>query len=150
MGQNNNESLTSPKGRGGRTRRLRFGTIPSAQFLRDNAAFFLNECHVDGFRYDEVSQVSTAGKGAAGPSAAADRQGARPERPRRLQNAEFWPGSQHATPAFRSSHPPAPEGAGFDVVQHDALRDALASDSSGRPPAAPRRPVSISGFAPSP
>ena len=48
-------------------------------------------------------------------------------RPRLLQNAEFWPGRFSDIPSSVAPilTPASQGGAGFDVVQHDALRTAL-------------------------
>ncbi len=148
VGQNNNESLYfTDKGIAGG---LAFAlwNPPVAQLLLDNAAFFLNECHVDGFRYDEVSQLLQAGQGSGWTFCRNLTDKVRSLRPRALQNAEFWlegnglPDSQQPVIS-----PAASGGAGFDVVQHDRLRDAVRSliqAASGGGSAA----VSMSGFAP--
>jgi 1,4-alpha-glucan branching enzyme len=55
--------------------------------------------------------------------------GLRGQQPRILQNAEFWPGRFGDIPATAQPivMPADAGGAGFDVVQHDALRRALRS-----------------------
>lgn len=118
---------------------------PVAQFLRDNTAFFLNECHVDGFRYDQVSDVLSAGQGGAWIFCRSMTDQVRSIQPRALQNAEYWPSSGNQVPIVSST---SSGGCGFDVVQHNALRDALRAligVAAGGASAA----VSISGFAPS-
>ena len=148
VGQNNNDSLYfTDKGVAGG---LAFAlwNQPVAQFLLDNAAFFLEECHVDGFRYDEVSQLLQAGQGSAWVFCRNLTDKVRRIKPRALQNAEFWleggnlPNSQQPVIS-----PAASGGAGFDVVQQDALRNGVRSligAASGGASAV----VSISNFAP--
>lgn len=148
VGQDNNDSLyfTNVGVAGG----LAFAlwNEPVAQFLLDNAAFFLRECHVDGFRYDEVSQLLQAGQGSAWTFCRNLTNEVRNRNPRVLQNAEFWlEGGNLPNSQVPVISPAASGGAGFDVVQHDALRNgirALIAAASGGASAA----VSMSGFAP--
>lgn len=89
------------------------------QFLIDTARFYLNEFHVDGFRYDEVSVLADL-NGASGWSFCQDLTGTiRYLKPGAIQNAEFWP----VNPAVVRSTQAG--GAGFDVTQHDGLREAI-------------------------
>lgn len=91
------------------------------QFLLDNATFFLNEFHADGFRYDEISVLLSLG-GDTGASFCRDLTGTlRFERPGCLQNAEHWPPTADIVSSTGQG------GFGFDVVQHDALRIAIRS-----------------------
>lgn len=91
------------------------------QFLINNARFFLNEFHADGFRYDEISVLLNLG-GDSGASFCRDLTGTlRFERPRCLQNAEHWPPTADIVSSTSNG------GFGFDVVQHDALRIAIRS-----------------------
>jgi 1,4-alpha-glucan branching enzyme len=96
------------------------------QFLIDNATFFLNEYHVDGFRYDEISMLlqnsQTAGWGFCQNLTGTVRY----VHDRALQNAEYWPSEYSASVAsiVQSTNQ---GGAGFDTVQHDALRSAIRS-----------------------
>ncbi len=94
---------------------------PVRQFLIDNAVSFVDEYHVDGFRYDEVSAIVAKN----------DRDGwrfcqhvtgtVRAHEPGALQAAEYWrPGPDPYV--VRSSDQ---GGAGFDACWHDSLRDAL-------------------------
>ena len=66
---------------------------------------------------------------ADGNSVVPSRQSYAPRSPRILQNAEFWPGEFSDIPstALPVLAPASAGGAGFDVVQHDTLRDALRS-----------------------
>ncbi len=94
------------------------------QFLIDNASFWLNEFHVDGFRYDEVSDLLSNG-GPSGWLFCRDLTGTvRFLKDRSLQNAEYWP-SEDAASVPSIVAPSVQGGAGFDVVQHDALRLAV-------------------------
>lgn len=91
------------------------------QFLINNARFFLNEFHADGFRYDEISVLLSLG-GDSGSSFCRDLTGTlRFERPRCLQNSEHWPPTADIVSSTSQG------GFGFDVVQHDALRIAIRS-----------------------
>ncbi len=88
------------------------------QFLIDNAGLFLDEYHVDGFRFDEVTVI--------------DRQGGwhflqdltdtlRAKRPRVPLIAEYW-ADQTAVLRERGNG-----GAGFDGVVSSGLREAIRS-----------------------
>jgi 1,4-alpha-glucan branching enzyme len=99
------------------------------QFLIDNAAFFLDEYHADGFRYDQVSVIVK-------------------------QNTDGWRFCQNLTSTARHREPSAAQiaeywnvdpyvvrqsdqgGAGFDVAWHDGLREsvrsAIAQAAAGR------------------
>lgn len=107
------------------------------QFLIDNAKFFLDEYHVDGFRYDEVSVMDRFG----GWHFCQDLTGTvRHHRPASLQHAEFWNDQQHW--AVRS---PAEGGAGFSTALSASLRDAvrgvLTQAAGGRNAAVNLQPV---------
>jgi 1,4-alpha-glucan branching enzyme len=87
------------------------------QFLIDNAMSFVQEYHVDGFRYDEVSVIDRFG----GRSFCQDlSQTIRYAAPTAVQIAESW-NSQREW----ATKPPSLGGAGFDLVWDDKLRDAL-------------------------
>lgn len=97
------------------------------QFLIDNASYYINEFHVDGFRYDEISGLLSMNKD-SGWSFCRDLTGTlRFLKPRLLQNAEYWPFEFGDYPKPLSSivSSAGDGGAGFDVVQHDALRSAV-------------------------
>ena len=87
------------------------------QFLIDNAISFLAEYHIDGFRYDEVSVIDDFG----GWSFCQDLSGTvRFAKTSAVQIAEFWkPGQDWA------ARPSASKGAGFDLVWHDGVREAV-------------------------
>ena len=100
---------------------------PVAQLLFDNARAFLAEYHADGFRYDEISILLSCNLGSGWDFCRQLTANNRSINPRCLQNAEFWPGSQSNIPNSQLPvvQPPSSGGAGFDVVQADALRNAL-------------------------
>jgi 1,4-alpha-glucan branching enzyme len=97
------------------------------QFLINNATFYLNEFHVDGFRYDEISGLLSMNK-ESGFSFCRDLTDTlRSVKPRLIQNAEYWP---FEFGDFRRLVPQivaktGQGGAGFDVVQHDGLRSSV-------------------------
>ncbi len=98
------------------------------QFLIDNARFFLDEYHVDGFRYDEVSVIEHFG----GWHFCQDLTGTvKHHRPSSLHHAEFWNDQQ-----FWAVRPSEEHGAGFDTVLSPVLRDvvrhALEQAAAGR------------------
>src|SRR5262249_52990162 len=99
------------------------------QFLLDNACFYVEEFHADGFRYDEVSTLLSTNQANGWDFCRALTKGLRQRQPRILQNAEFWPGRFSDIPATVQAIATSADGggAGFDVVQHDALRNALRS-----------------------
>jgi 1,4-alpha-glucan branching enzyme len=89
------------------------------QFIINNALFYLNELHADGFRYDEISAL-LAMNGSSGWSFCCDLTGTvRYAKDRAIQNAEHWP----VDPIIVT--PVSGGGAGFDVLQHDGLRLAI-------------------------
>jgi 1,4-alpha-glucan branching enzyme len=87
------------------------------QFLIDNASFYLNEYHVDGFRYDEVTVIDEHG-GWGFCQNLTDT--VHFLKDRSIHIAEFWMDDQSW--AIR---PTASGGAGFDGVWSPRLRDAL-------------------------
>ena len=96
------------------------------QFLLNNAKYYIEEFHADGFRYDEISGLLSM-NGDEGWNFCRDLTSTlRFIKPRLWQNAEFWPGE------FKDYTKPGPDivksvnqgGGGFDVVQHDALHTA--------------------------
>ena len=98
-----------------------------AQFLIANARYYLEEFHVDGFRYDEISTLISTGQGSGWEFCRRLTSNLRGFRNRILQNAEFWPGRFADIPASSLPvlAPASAGGMGFDVVQHDYLRGVL-------------------------
>ena len=98
------------------------------QFLIDNARFFLDEYHVDGFRYDEVTVIDMFG----GWHFCQDLTGTvRHHRPSSLHHAEYW----RDDPSW-VVRPARDGGAEFDTVLTRGLRDtvrgAIAQAAGGR------------------
>ena len=88
------------------------------QFLIDNARFFLEEFHVDGFRYDEVSVIINHSD--RGWAFCQDlTRSVRAEKPEAIQIAEFWP----VNPAIVRGVDEG--GAGFDATWDDHLRESI-------------------------
>jgi 1,4-alpha-glucan branching enzyme len=146
---NNNDSLyftNQDRGTGGLAFAMWNDDV--CQFLFDNARHYIDEFHADGFRYDEVSILLSTNQGSGWQFCRALTSQLRTLQPRVLQNAEFWPGEFSDIPS--SVQPiisPAFEGgAGFDVVQHDALRGAL-RDAVGAASGGTQAPVSVSAIA---
>jgi 1,4-alpha-glucan branching enzyme len=125
---NNNDSLyftDQDRGTGGLAFALWNEDV--AQFLLDNARYYLEEFHADGFRYDEISTLISTGQGSGWEFCRALTSNLRGFRNRILQNAEFWPGRFADIPVTAAPvvAPAEAGGMGFDVVQHDGLRGAL-------------------------
>ena len=97
------------------------------RFLLDNARYYVEAFHLDGFRYDEVSILLSTNQENGWQFCRDLTTMVRQLQPRLLQNAEFWPGEFADIPFTVAPvlAPAAEGGAGFDAVQHDALRDAL-------------------------
>jgi 1,4-alpha-glucan branching enzyme len=85
-------------------------------FLGDNAAFLLEEYHLDGLRYDEVSVIDRFGGWSFGQSLSSRVRAARPQA---IQIAEYWNNSR-----WLAVQPP-PGGLGFDAAWSDRLRLAV-------------------------
>lgn len=125
---NNNDSLyftDQDRGTGGLAFALWNADV--CRFLSDNASYYIEEFHADGFRYDEISILLSTNQGSGWEFCRALTTRLRSLQPRILQNAEFWPGefSDIPTTALPVIAPASAGGAGFDVVQHDDLRNAL-------------------------
>ena len=87
------------------------------QFLIDNARFFMEEFHVDGFRYDEVTVIDRFGGWKFCQSLTQTLKFANPSA---IQIAEFWnSGKEFAVKSVGDG------GAGFDLVWDDRIRDAV-------------------------
>jgi 1,4-alpha-glucan branching enzyme len=94
------------------------------QFLIDNASYFINEFHVDAFRYDEISLLLEANQPTGWVFCQNLTNTLRYIKDRLLQNAEYWP-SEFTASVPSIVQPASDGGAGFDAVQHDALRLAI-------------------------
>ncbi len=124
----NNQSLyftDQDRGTGGLSFAL--WTNDVRQFVINNALYYVNEFHVDGFRYDEISMLLSMNKD-SGWSFCQDLTGTLGfVKPRILQNAEYWPFEfgDYPKPAPLIVTPTGSGGEGFSVLQHDGLRSAL-------------------------
>jgi 1,4-alpha-glucan branching enzyme len=94
-----------------------FGHAEVRKFLTDNARFFYREFHVDGFRFDQVTIID--GHGGWGFCQGMTTR-LRSDHAGRAQIAEFW--REDPSWAFR---PTSQNGAGFDAVWSDKLRDSV-------------------------
>ncbi|MBB4199948.1 1,4-alpha-glucan branching enzyme [Rhodoblastus sphagnicola] len=96
-------------------------------YLLDNARYYVDNFHADGFRYDEISTLLSTNQGGGWAFCRSLTSGLRQRQPRLLQNAEFWPGEFPDIPgsALPIIEPASSGGAGFDVVQHDDLRNEI-------------------------
>ncbi len=99
------------------------------QFLIDNAKFFLEEYHTDGFRYDEVSVILNEGGDHGYLFCQQITDTCRFVKPQAIHIAEHWP--VDSTIVRPTEH----GGAGFDATHNDglrgALRDAISQASTG-------------------
>jgi 1,4-alpha-glucan branching enzyme len=97
------------------------------EFIINSARFYIDEFHVDGFRYDEISALLSLNLD-SGLSFCRDLTDTlRAVKPRLLQNAEYWPFEfqNFPQPSPLIVTPTGSGGAGFDVLQHDGLRSAV-------------------------
>jgi 1,4-alpha-glucan branching enzyme len=89
------------------------------QFLINNATFFLQEYHCDGFRYDEVSVIKNEGGEHGWRFCQYVTDTCHYLKPQAIHIAECWPVEQAIV------NPTHQGGAGFDAAQNDGLREAL-------------------------
>lgn len=125
---NNNDSLyftDQDRGTGGLSFALWKNDV--CQFLINNALYYIGEFHLDGFRYDEISDLISMNCDSGWSFCCNLTNTLRFAKPWLLQNAEFWPWEVGNYPKSWQSivTPTANGGAGFDVVQHDGLRSAV-------------------------
>jgi 1,4-alpha-glucan branching enzyme len=97
------------------------------QFIINSARYYIEEFHVDGFRYDEISALLSMNEDSGWNFCCDLTSTLRYIRPRLLQNAEYWPYEfqNYPRPAPLIVTPTASGGTGFDVLQHDGLRSAV-------------------------
>lgn len=117
--------FTSQDLAGGRV--FAFAKPPVRQFLIDNGRFWLEEYHIDGLRYDQVTVIAESGGWNFAQEITATLRSVKPEA---VQIAEYW-GDER----WRGVAGP-PDGVGFDVGYSDTLREAIrgvvAQASGGR------------------
>jgi len=97
------------------------------EFLINNAKYYVQEIHVDGFRCDEISDLLAMNRDSGWTFCCDLTNSLHYLKPRILLNAEYWEGDN--PDYFRSTAqilmPTGWGGTGFDVVQHDGLRTAV-------------------------
>jgi 1,4-alpha-glucan branching enzyme len=127
LGDNNDSLYFTDQDRG--TGGLSFALWKNdvCQFLINNALYYIGEFHVDGFRYDEISDLISMNCDSGWTFCRNLTDTLRYVKPGLLENAEFWPSEAGNYPKSWPSivTPTSDGGAGFDVVQHDGLRSAL-------------------------
>ena len=89
------------------------------QFLIDNARFFVEEYHADGFRYDQVTVIDRQNAGSGWEFCQDINSTVRAADPAAINVAEYW-GPEPAV-----VRPRAGGGADFDAAWHDGLRRAI-------------------------
>jgi 1,4-alpha-glucan branching enzyme len=94
------------------------------QFIINSASYYINEFHVDGFRYDEISALLSMNGDSGWNFCCNLTDTLRFLKPRLLQNAEYWPG-EYTQPRASIVAATNSGGTGFDVLQHDGLRIAI-------------------------
>ncbi len=108
-------------------------------FLIQNATFFLDEYHVDGFRYDQVSVIDHDGAPQGWRFCQDLTSTVHAHRPESLHHAEYW-----SVNPYIAKTPP--DGAGFDTALTDGLRIAI-RDVIGNASAPDERPLNMTGLA---
>lgn len=116
-----------------------FGKAEVRDFLIQNARFFLDEYHVDGFRYDQVSVIDHDGAPHGWRFCQDLTATLRHHRPSAFQKAEYWNVNPWVVKA-------PPEGAGFDASLTDGLRVAL-REVIGAASAPDTRPLGMAALA---
>ncbi|HZX59644.1 MAG TPA: alpha amylase C-terminal domain-containing protein, partial [Mucilaginibacter sp.] len=108
-------------------------------FLIDNAKFFIEEYHVDGFRYDEVSTIDHLGQPDGWSFCQDLTSTTKFIKPQAINHAEYWA----VNPLVVED---APVGAGFNTTLADALRNAI-RDVIGNASQPDERPLNMNGLA---
>jgi 1,4-alpha-glucan branching enzyme len=94
------------------------------QFIINSASYYIEEFHVDSFRYDEISALLSMNQDSGWSFCGNLTDTLRFLKPRLLQNAEYWPG-EYTAPRSALVATTNSGGTGFDVLQHDGLRLAI-------------------------
>ena len=116
-----------------------FGKPEVRDFLIQNAKFFLDEYHVDGFRYDQVSVIDHDGAPHGWRFCQDLTSTLRHHRPGAIEKAEYWNVNPYVVKAPL-------EGAGFDTTLTDGLRGAI-RHVIGNASAPDERPLDMTGLA---
>jgi 1,4-alpha-glucan branching enzyme len=97
------------------------------EFIINSARYYIQEFHVDGFRYDEISALLSMNQDSGWSFCCDLTNTLRYVKPRLLQNAEYWPFEfqNYPRPSTLIVTPTGSGGTGFDVLQHDGLRSAV-------------------------
>jgi 1,4-alpha-glucan branching enzyme len=97
------------------------------EFIINSARYYIQEFHVDGFRYDEISALLSMNQDSGWSFCCDLTNTLRFVKPRLLQNAEYWPFEfqNYPRPSPLVVTPTGSGGTGFDVLQHDGLRSAV-------------------------
>lgn len=116
-----------------------FGKPEVRDFLIQNAKFFLDEYHIDGLRYDQVSVIDHDGAPHGWSFCQDLTTTLRHHRPAALDKAEYWNVNPHIVKS-------PPEGAGFDTTLTDGLRIAI-RDVISNAANPDERPLNMTGLA---
>jgi len=98
---------------------------PVGDFLVRNALYLLSEFHIDGLRYDEISQLLNLNVPTGPDFCRRVTAACRRVRPDAIHNAEFWPSETSVVGASDVVNDRAHGGLDFDARQADGLRSAV-------------------------
>ena len=104
---------------------------PVSDFLIRNALYLLSEFHIDGLRYDEISQLLNLNVNTGPDFCRRITAACRKIRLDAIHNAEFWPSETNVVSAFDVVNDAARGGLGFDARQADGLRLAIRTAIEG-------------------
>src|SRR5215467_2397613 len=90
---------------------------PVSDFLIHNALYLFSEFHIDGLRYDEISQLLNLNFNTGPDFCRRITAASRHLRPDAIHNAEFWPSETNVVSAFDVVNDAARAGLGFDARQ---------------------------------
>jgi 1,4-alpha-glucan branching enzyme len=108
-------------------------------FLINNASFFIDEYHADGFRYDEVDTIDHLGQPDGWGFCQNMTSTIKFLKPQAINHAEYW----QVNPLVVQS---VPQGAGFDTTLTDGLRNAI-RDVISNASQPDERPLNMDGLA---
>ena len=98
---------------------------PVSDFLIHNALYLLSEFHMDGLRYDEISQLLNLNFNTGPDFCRRITAACRKARPDAIHNAEFWPSESGVVSASDVVNDVQHGGLDFDARQADGLRSAI-------------------------